>query len=291
MAVATYTIANLSNINEYMGFTTGTSTSRDTFLEHLLDRASTTLESYCDRKFKSRYYRLERYDGDSSELLFLRQKPIRSIAQVSIGEVTALTVNCGDADAVHASIDVTSDGVVVNQINGTGSGTSNIAFSTYATISAVGAVIAGYTSWTASVTTGKEYYRSSNLLDVYGKYSLDTSLQLGIPDIPIYDFTVYREGGKQMGILHRNAGWSSGTMNIMVSYTAGYASTPPDMIQACVQLAAGMYNQSKRDPTLIREKLGDYEWQAAAGNASKSVLETSGVLELLSPYKQIWVVG
>lgn len=290
---STYRLTSLANVNSYLGFTTGDNTTRDTLLTNLIDRATSAIESYCDRKFKSRSYRLERYDGDGTELLFLRQKPIVGINSISLGSRTVLTVNCTDADAVHASVDVDSDGVTLNQINGTGNGVSNLTFSSYATISAMGAKIDSYTGWDVTVETTYNNYRASDLLDLYGAYCLNDSLYMQIPDTPIQDFTVYKEGGLQMGIIHRNAGWTSGTMNVIITYTAGYTTIPYDVEQACIQLAGALYNMGKRDLSLKHEKLGDYEYtvaDSATSGDALSLLRSSGIAGLLGPWRSIWVV-
>jgi len=294
MAVGTYALATLSNCNEYLGFTSGDNATRDTKVEHLIDRSTSIIESYCDRKFKSRSYRLERYDGDGSEFLFTKQRPIRSINSVNLQTQNALTITCEDDDAVFASIDINSDGMTITQIKGTGNGVSSLTFSSYSTVSAMGSIIDNYTSWTATVATGIGSYLSSDLLDVYAKYCLDTEVIIELPETAINDFTIYREGGMQMGILQRDYGWTSGTMNVIITYTAGYSSVPADVQQGCIMLVADLYNRSTKDMTLKSETLGDYSYTVAEGTEASSkvsIINASGVGSLLSPYKNVWVVG
>ena len=290
MPLTTYSLTTLSDANQYLGFTTGDDGARDSFIINLINRSSSTIENYCERKFLSRKYRLERYDGDGEEYLFLEQRPIRGINTISLGTKVALTVECDATDAVHASIDITSDRVTINQIGGTPTGSSDVLFSTYLTVSAVAAKIAGYAGWDVDVTTGEGSHLSSDLLDVYGVYCLDQTVDLELPNVPINDFTVYKEGGKQLGIVYRNVGWNEGSLNVIITYTAGYATTPYDVQQACLQMVATTYNQSKRDLGLKSETLGDYEYTIANGSTSQNPLFAGGVTDLLSPWKKMWCV-
>jgi len=294
---ATYRLTSLTNVNSFLGFTTGEDTARDTLLTNCIDRATDAIEKYCDRKFVSRNFRLERYDGDGDNWLFLKNRPVRSISQISIGSKTALSVKCTTTDAVNAHIDIDSDGVHVTEITKTGGSTSDLLFTNYATISAMVVQIDSYTGWTASVLGSNGNQRASDLLDIYGEYCLDQTLNIQMPDTPIYDFTLWKEGGREMGILYRSGGWTSGIMNVIVTYTAGYASgsLPNDIEQACLQLVSTIYHQSKRDMSLESEKLGDYSYKVATdpfvNSRAANIIPGSYIANILDSYRLIPVVG
>jgi len=284
-----YKLCTLADVNSYLGYTLGDDTNRDTLLNNLIDRATDAIEEYCGRKFKQRTYRLERYDGDGDKLLFLNNYPIYSIDRVATATKTAFSVKCSVDDATFASIDIDSDGVTVTQIGGTNEGSSDILFSNYATISAVVAQINTYTDWTATVATSMGGYVSSDLLDVWGAYCLDQTLDVYTIDTPIYDFLVWREGGREMGILYRNSGWPNGRMNISISYNAGYATIPDDVKQACIETVAAFFNRRKRDTGLSGEKLGDYSWTAAGGNVGYALPQH--IRDMLITRKHIPIIG
>jgi len=289
MAVGTYTLVALSDINAYLGYTTGADTARDNLLEKLADRATTMMENYCDRKFKSRTYRNERYDGDGSEWLFLDNFPIISINRIGIGTRKALDIQCTDDSATFASIDLDADSLTITQIGGTNEGSSDLAFNTYSTVSALAAAVNGLANWEAEVATDMGSYPASDLLDVWGQYCLDTKVGLYVINEALNDFSVWRDGGKQIGVVYRSAGWTAGVRNIIVTYTAGYTTIPEDLKQICIELAATLYNRRNRDWDLVGETLGDYTWRAGAG-ASRAVIPPH-LQSALGPYRRIPIVG
>lgn len=284
-----YRLCTLANVNEFLGYTTGNDTTRDTLFTNLIDRATDTIERYCERKFKRRTYRLERYSGDGSEWLFLTNYPVYSIDRVSLGSRKAFDVKCSVTAATHANIEIDEDGVSITQIGGTNAGTSDISFTTYATVSAVVAQINTYTDWSAETASGMGGYVSSDLFDIWGRYCLDQSLNVYTCDTPIYDFKVYREGGHQTGILQRNAGWTAGNMNISISYNAGYDSIPDDVKQACIETVAAFYNRHEKDMNLSGETLGDYSWQRSGDNIGYALPQH--VRDTLGPRKKFFVIG
>jgi hypothetical protein len=58
-----------------------------------------------------------------------------------------------------------------------------------------------------------------------------------------------------------------------VEYTGGYSTIPADVEAACLQLVQWMYKQTRRDPGLSSERLGDYQWTAKADSGFMKELE------------------
>lgn len=54
--------------------------------------------------------------------------------------------------------------------------------------------------------------------------------------------------------------WPEGTLNIEIVYTAGYATVPDDVQEACVLTVAALYAAASTDPNLQSESLGDYSF-------------------------------
>ena len=291
VSVSTYRLVTLGSINALMGFTTGASATRDALLTTLIDRATDSIEYYCDRKFVKRTYRLESYDGTGDDLLFLNNSPIISIQRISIGTQTALTVECTGTNISHASINVDSTKLQVVQIGGSGNGSSDFTYTSYDTISAMSAGIDALGTWTCSYTSGRSAHRSSDLIDVYGKYCLDESISLQVPAVPVNDFTVYKEGGRELGIIHRYSSWSKGIMNIFVTYDAGYNSVPYDVQQACIELISQWYNRSKHDSSLKSEKLGDYSYTMGDDTSLYMISPKSFIGQMLAPWRKIPIIG
>jgi len=50
--------------------------------------------------------------------------------------------------------------------------------------------------------------------------------------------------------------WAYGKRNLRLSYTAGYTTIPPGLVNLCLDVAAEMFFQAGRDPRLLLERLG-----------------------------------
>jgi len=80
MALAANALTSVSNVKEYLGIT---STTYDTLIEQFINRVSDYMERYCRRNFKKTTF-IQKYDGDGTSSLVLRNYPIESIEYVKI---------------------------------------------------------------------------------------------------------------------------------------------------------------------------------------------------------------
>lgn len=83
MAVSDFALCTLGNIKSQLNITS-TDSSRDTFIEDLIEDTSSILEgpSYLGRNIVGRMY-TEYYDGDGTGSLFVRHRPLNSVATLS----------------------------------------------------------------------------------------------------------------------------------------------------------------------------------------------------------------
>ncbi|TCW35302.1 putative phiE125 gp8 family phage protein [Laceyella sacchari] len=79
MAISPYALTTLANAKEYLQIT---DTSQDARLEILINGTTIAIENYIKRKVKERTFTDEAYDGNGTDLLFLKNKPVSSIASV-----------------------------------------------------------------------------------------------------------------------------------------------------------------------------------------------------------------
>jgi len=110
MAVDTYALTSLINVKAALHITT---TDDDALLESLINRISAAVESYCKRKFKARDY-TEKYDGDGTSILFLKQYPVNSVSSLKIGESvldTSSYVIYSDEGKIRLKYSVFSEGI------------------------------------------------------------------------------------------------------------------------------------------------------------------------------------
>lgn len=80
MAVDSNAWTSLANVKEHLQIAS-TDTSKDAFLENLINRSYKVLEKYIGRQIKSRSY-TEHYDGDGTDTLLVEQWPIISVTSL-----------------------------------------------------------------------------------------------------------------------------------------------------------------------------------------------------------------
>ena len=75
-----YALITLADVKDFVGIDVKGS-ANDAVIVDLIDRVTAGFEKYCDRKFESRTY-TERYDGDGSDHLYLKNFPITSVSGI-----------------------------------------------------------------------------------------------------------------------------------------------------------------------------------------------------------------
>jgi uncharacterized phiE125 gp8 family phage protein len=84
MPVGPFALTTLADVKEHLRIEAADSTE-DTFLEKLIDRCTSRIESYVNRKLKKRSY-TELYDGSGTQKLLLNQFPITALTSVNIDQ-------------------------------------------------------------------------------------------------------------------------------------------------------------------------------------------------------------
>lgn len=87
--------------------------------------------------------------------------------------------------------------------------------------------------------------------------------------------------------LYRSAGWPVGTI-IVVQYTAGYETLPPDLQYVIDQLAASLEAQATSlmiNSAIASERLGDYSYTLASAELIERAMLLPFV-RLLDPYRR-----
>lgn len=74
----------------------------------------------------------------------------------------------------------------------------------------------------------------------------------------------------------------SAVKSVLVEYTAGYATVPDDIEQACIEVAAMMYRDRRRDSGLASESLGDYSYT----RSNRAEMDTT-MASLLADWREI----
>lgn len=77
-------LTTLANVKEYLDIESD-DTEYDSLLERLITASSRQIEAYCNRTFEIQSYS-EQYDGNASDILFLKNTPIASVATLSMDD-------------------------------------------------------------------------------------------------------------------------------------------------------------------------------------------------------------
>ena len=153
MAVSTYALTSLSSLKTSLGLS-ALETDKDAILEDSIDRATSIIESFVDRKLKSRtHYEWVQPSGDRS--ITLDNPPIRTIDTISFGRQDALVITSDTASSdVLATVGFDGSEVRLRKVaaNGTAT-TATLAADTYpTTASLVTQINASVAGWSATLT-------------------------------------------------------------------------------------------------------------------------------------------
>jgi len=267
MAVGTYALTSLANLKAWMGITASTD---DTVLESAIDRATARIESYVGRQILSRSY-AEWRSGAGVDAIRLHQWPVSQVTGVWTGAYAALVVSSADATDLRASISVNqetgSNAVILTRTTSAGvTTTTTLSFATYPTTAALATAIGSTAGF--ACTLGKNI-RSVQLRPRAAGDVVLATVTLFAADTAS-EYTYDYDTGRLMIDQSWWAYWpmDRGIMpdavkSVCVEYTAGYATVPDDIEQACIEIAAMMYRDRKRDSGLQSESLGDYSYTRA----------------------------
>lgn len=210
--------------------------------------------------------------------LLLRHFPIISVERVAFAPSTVLSITNTSASNQRATVKVTAAGLSMTRVaSGVSSTDTSVTWAGNATLSAVAtAVNALGNGWSASVADASFASRASaDLRAIQGALNAkDVNAELKMHVSELAEFTINAEQGSLQG-----SSWAGGCGYWRVIYTAGYATVPADVQEACAQWVAALFWQTKRDPGLAQESI--------PGAVSRSPVGTmpATVRALLLPYR------
>ena len=257
MAVDTYALTSLANLKSYLGIT---SSSDDTILEKSIDRASDIAERYMGRKILSRAY-VEWRDTYGQERIRLYQYPASIIRFVGIGYNAAITVGATNPLDPAVSVTVSDSAVILyRQVAAGTDTTTTLTFATYPTTALMATAINATTGFSGSVVLDlpSRYIRRMS-----GRTLRTATVNLEAPDQAMEDYLADLDTGVVYG--RQLTGYRS----VLIDYTAGYATTPDDIEQAVLMIAASLFQGRKRDPNIASESLGGYSYSLRAPGQSQ----------------------
>jgi len=256
-------------------------------LDALIAAVSAAIERWCKREFAARQYD-ELYSGRGAVRLALRRYPVISVERVAYGPEIVLTVTNTSASNQRATVQVTSTGLTLVRVaSGVTSSDASVTFAANVTLSAVAtAVNALGNGWSASVVDSAYNNRASaDLRAIQGALNakdVRAGLKLHLMELNAYEVDSSRGWLLRAGITLEGEEqvWEGGANYWRVIYTAGYASVPDDVQEACAEWVAHLFWQARRDPGMAQA--------AYPGAQSYGLFKDMipGVQALLRPYRR-----
>jgi hypothetical protein len=268
--------------------------SDDATINTLITSAGKAIQRYCRRDFVQTTYD-ELYNGTGDRRLILRQYPLISVQSVRYRPVTVLKIiNNSTSTNQQARVTVTSTGLTLTRMaSGVSSSDSSVTWATYPTLQGVAnAVTALGNGWSAQVIGDYTLWPSADLRTPQG--ALTAWGQFAELKMHTYELAGYQIDERRGWLLRaipytdpellhpEDLIWPVGINNFRVQYTAGYATVPEDVQEACAELVATWFQQRGRDLTLVMENTArSYTYKADETNDQLP----RRVRALLKPYR------
>ena len=222
-------------------------------LDGVVSAASHAIETYCRRSF-GLVNRDERHDGQDDPILIVHHYPIAAIDRVACAPTPVLSVANDSGSVQRATVRVVATGVMLTRVASGVATVDTINFASAATLASLATAIGGLgNGWSASVVSSIDgALASADLAACPGTWAARAApaeLRMHVREVTDYELDA------RLGVLRRVLGWPGGASYYRVVYTAGYSAVPDDVQEACAQLAAQMYWQTKRDPGLASESM------------------------------------
>jgi len=258
-------------------------TSNSAYLTSLICAASETVRRICKREFTLTAYS-EYYSGGyyNDSPLSLRQFPVTAITRVAADPQAAILIQNISTANQRATVATTSTGIALTRVASGVTSTDNVTYTANVTLNAVATAIGNLgNGWSATVQGNFGLWPSADLKPLQGAlnalnggqcleiYAEDVQCLGSIAGDPSYNNFGWRlddELGVLYGVLPR------GSLNIRIDYTAGYATIPQDVQEACVQIILAMYQQGLVNQAVKSERIGEYDYTLKDGGIPRSAL-------------------
>jgi hypothetical protein len=259
----------------------------------LITACTKAISKFCRRNFDTQSYD-ELYNGTGDRRLALRQFPVVSVARVAYGPIPVLRVSNTSPSNQRATVAVTATGLSLTRVAaGIASTDTSVTWASYPTLAQVAAAVNALgNGWSAVVADGAFASRASADLrapqGALNAMNVQAPLLLHAQELTGYDLDTDRgwliRGPASAEMLDAfddplPPTWFGGINFWRVVYTAGFATVPEDVQEACAEWVAALFWQTKRDPGLAREAIPGMVSREALGQMP------AGVRALLLPYR------
>ena len=265
-------LTTLANYKTYAGITASTD---DDLISALITRSTSAIQKFTSRDLIETTYR-EIRDWDGSSDVLTDQYPIINVTLLSNSRLAAFSIKNTATDSYNSFVSITDTSMILTIQGGGNAGTSTLTLSDSATLTALQTAITALgTNWEMTTpTTDVAKWSPTEILPVAGLMTQDNFADVDIPGTPDSQFVIdYDEGmisGATSGFHsgHDSYGTDygfgrsrSGRQNLIIKYSAGFATTPADLEQICIDLTKVYFDSRTRDDGLESEKIGDYAYK------------------------------
>lgn len=284
-----------------------TDNTQDALLGVLIGAYSDAIQKWCRRDFVLRVYD-ELYDGTGDRRLHLRQYPIQSVESVRYRPVTVLKViNNDTAQNQQARAQVMATGLQLSRVaSGVKINESLLTWASNPTFTQLAAAITALgNGWSAQVVGVTDEYGSWPSADLYippsfgdgtqSQGALTARGQNAELKLHTYELAGYQWDPRgwllraipytDPELLHpEDLIWPVGINNFRIQYTAGYATVPEAVQEACAIWVAEGYYQTQRDPQLNLQYVSGalrQEWRPQTDSRPPLPVQ-----RLLAPYRR-----
>jgi hypothetical protein len=240
----------------------------------IVQAASDLIEKWCNRTFASTTYD-ELYDGQGTFNLLLDNYPVISIDRVMFSPTQVLLIRNTDTGVSRASFRLDGDASsppVPNTLTLT-SVKNGVVTTNTITIEGNNSILT-YGDLATAINAFSADGWTAQALGIYGTWA--------VADVrpPQGGFECHWQGASylyqhmwgvpafnqnpEIGELVSPIGFDRGYQNYRVIYTAGFATVPTPVQQACAELAVAVYHNRDQNNNLQSENLGGYSYAAIA---------------------------
>ena len=257
-------------------------------LTQLINRASDLINRYCNRLLKTTAYTREIYYGNGFSKLLLEQYPVTRVSRLSAGRANSFSIKNTSTDANFCTVEITATAIRLIVDGGTNADDTELTLADYDKIddliTAINALAKGWSITTMATDTAT---RDASELLIRPAMSVDATSQAECETVDS-DLTGYRllnpTEARNEGIIERGGTFRAG-QEYFINFTAGFITIPYALEQACIELVAYKYGQSKRagSEDLKSESFGegaDYKYEKFNLADIKNILPASLLAEL-----------
>jgi len=216
-------------------------------ITQLINRASDLINRYCNRILKTTDYTREIYYGSGYSKLILDQYPTTRVTRLSVGRANSFSILNTSTDANFCTVEVTATKIRLVVDGGANVDDTELTLADYATIDLLIAAIPAK-GWSITTLATDTATRDASELLIRPSMFVDATKQAYCETVDD-DITDYRllkpTEARNEGIIEKSGPFVS-EREYFVDYTAGYTTIPYALEQACIELVAYKYGQSKR---------------------------------------------